>query len=416
MLFPHVAATAEEVEFRPWRPGTWLLLVVAAAIVGLGLGVSLNLFVDRGPLGAYEYHLWRWEADNLTQSLFARVGIGPDPSTADGEAAVRQYFKLTSEIGTASEAEQPDLALIDTLTNERAAYTHDVEAYVEKQIDEALTADGLQRQLPLFSSVGLTWPPVSFDLTSPPRLLVRSPRDKIERDGDTLLKPGLTLGDAEKIEDETTTDDEVTLVVSIGGLAAWPAIVSDDRSYDSLLDTAAHEWTHHYLAFYPLGRIFYSGQDGVTLNETTADIVGQAIGDQIRKEHPFTLPAGEDGNPPAGAAPTVDFNTEMHNLRVHVDQLLAQGKVADAEKAMDDERDYLAQHGINIRKINQAYFAFYGSYGTTAQSTNPIGPKVQQVWDLTKDVNLFLQNMREVTSVADLDATIARLQSGKLTP
>src|SRR5690606_30540501 len=106
---------------------------------------------------------------------------------------------------------------------------------------------GLQRRLPLFEGIAITWPPVNFELTEPPRLLVRSPRDTIRRSGDTLLKPDLSLRDIEKIEAETTSDRTVSIVISIGGIAAYPAIVRDDRSYDSILETAAHEWVHHYL-------------------------------------------------------------------------------------------------------------------------------------------------------------------------
>jgi hypothetical protein len=410
MMLPRPVGAAPEVELRPWRPGTWLLMVTAAALGGLLIGLAISLWFGRSRLEPYEYHLWRWEADNLTQIAFSRMGIGPDPNQAEGEAAIRQYFKITSEIGAASQAENPNLALLDTLENERASYTNDVQAAIERYIDEQVEEEGLQTALPLFSSMSMTWPPVSFELTSPPRLLVRSPRDIIKRDGDTLLKPGLSLRDAEKIEAETASDTESTLVVTIGGLAAYPAIVSDDRSYDSLLNTAAHEWTHHYLAFFPLGQDFYSGQDGIALNETTANVVGDHMGDLIRKAHPLALPVGADGNAPQGPAPTVDFNKEMHALRLKVDALLKDGKVDEAEKAMNDERDYLAQHGVTIRKLNQAYFAFYGSYGDSAASSDPIGPKVQQVWDLTQDVGVFLRNMREVSSVADLDKLISKLQ------
>jgi hypothetical protein len=416
MLFPRFVDAAPEVEYRPWRPSVWTLLLVGAAVLGLLLGLVLSLGYARGPVGPYEYHLWRWEADTVLGNVFSLAGISHEPSKAEGQAAIASYFKLTSEIETATNAANPDTSLIDALTNERAAYENDVETVIERYIDEAVTSDGLQRQLPLFSGVSLTWPPVSFKLTSPPRLLVTSPRDKIQREGDTLLEPGLSLAQAEKIEAETTNEDTVSLVVSIGGLAAYPAIVSDDRSYDSLLDTASHEWTHHYLAFYPLGQQWSKGGDALTLNETTANISGREIANLIRKAHPTALPAGQDGNPPAQPAPTVDYNAEMRALRVKVDGLLAQGKVSEAEQAMETEREFLAAHGITIRKINQAYFAFYGTYADTAASSNPIGPKIEQVWSLTKDVGLFLRNMREVTSVKDLDATIARLQSGKMLP
>jgi hypothetical protein len=304
---------------------------------------------------------------------------------------------------------QPDVALIDALANERAAYENDVERLIERYITQAVESAGLQRGMPLFSDARLTWPPVDFELTSPPRLLVRSPRDRIQRTGDTLLKNDLTLSDIEHIEDRTTDADTVSTVVNIGGLAAYPAIVREDRSYDSLLDTASHEWVHHYLAFYPLGERWGSGGDAEALNETTANIAGREIANLIRKAHPIQLPEGEDGRVPAGPAPTVDFNSEMRSLRLQVDQLLSEGKVQEAERTMEEKRQYLAEHGIYIRKLNQAYFAFYGTYADTAASSNPIGPKIERVWELTGDVGVFLRLMREVENAQELDQLLATL-------
>jgi hypothetical protein len=411
MFVPRPVHAAPSVEYRPWRPGLWTLVVVAAAVLGLSLGLLISAFASRGPLGPYEYHLWRWEADNLLNNAFARIGIGPDPDQTEGDLALRQYFKLTSQVRAASGATDPDLKLIETLTNERATYTNDVERVIERYIDQAVTSAGLQHELPLFTGISITWPPVDFELTSPPRLLVRSPRNKIVRAGDTLLKTGLSLRDIEKIESETDSRDTVSIVVSIGGLAAYPAIVNDDRSYDSLLDTTSHEWVHHYLAFFPLGQQWGNGGDAETLNETTANIAGREIANLIRKAHPMTFATGEDGGSPPAPAPTVDFNKEMRDLRLQVDALLKDGKVTEAETAMEDKRQFLADHGISIRKLNQAWFAFYGTYGDSPASSSPVGPKIEHVWDLTKDVGLFLTNMREVKSLADLDKTIARLEA-----
>lgn len=406
-------SAARTVEFRPWRPATWALIANGAGVVGITLGIALSLLWTRGPLGPYEYHLWKWEANTLLSSAFARAGIGPEPTDAEGLAALQSYFKLTSELRAQTEAATPDLNLIDTLTRERAVYESDVERIVERYIDEALTGAGLRRGLPLFTAVKLTWPPVDFRLTSPPQLLARSPRSVIKRDGDTLLKSGLTLREIEAIERRADTRDEVSLVVSIGGLAAYPAIIRDDRSFDSLLDTASHEWTHHYLAFFPLGQQWGTGGDAETLNETTANIAGRELANLIRKRHPITLPPGEDGRAPATPAPTVDFTKEMHDLRLRVDALLKDGKVVEAEAAMEATRRFLSDHGITIRKLNQAYFAFYGTYADTAASSNPVGPKIETVWQITKDVGLFLRAMREVKNVSDLDATIARLQAAR---
>ncbi|HEX6032099.1 MAG TPA: hypothetical protein VFY90_11775 [Tepidiformaceae bacterium] len=400
---------APSVEYNAWRPSAWAMVLIGALLGGLLVGVVATTFVLQGPLGKYEYHLWRWEANTLLNNVFARAGIGPEPDNAEGEQAVRQYFRMTSQLRAALNSPQPDTTLVDALANERTAYENDVERLVEGYVDEAVTSAGLQRGLPLFSGATLTWPPVDFELTSPPRLLVRSPRDRIERAGDTLLKNDLSLRDIEKIEDDTTDKDTVSIVVNIGGIAAYPAIVRDDRSYDSLLDTASHEWVHHYLAFYPLGEKWGDGGDSEALNETTANIAGREIANLIRKAHPLQLPPGEDGSAPAGQAPTVDFSAEMRALRQQVDQLLADGKVDEAEKAMEDKRQYLAQHGINIRKINQAYFAFYGTYADTPQSSNPIGPKIERVWELTGNVGAFLNLMREVENAQELDQLLAAL-------
>ena len=400
---------AGNVEYRPWKPPSWAILLIAAALTGTALGLSIAAFWPRGVVGSDEYQLWRWEANTLLDNVFARVGIGPSPNDQDGEAALKQYFTLTSQIRAVENTAEPDSAAIEALTNERATYENDVERLLERYIDEAVTAEGLQRRLPVFNSVKITWPPVDFELTNPPQLLVRSPRDEIKREGDTLLKNDLTLRDVEQLEDKTTTDDTVSIVVAIGGLAAYPAIVRDDRAFDSVLETASHEWVHHFLAFYPLGEQWGKGGDAETLNETTASIAGREIANVVRNAHPIVLEQGEDGRAPARPAPTVDFNEEMRSLRLQVDDLLKEGKVTEAEQLMEEKRIFLNENGYAIRKLNQAYFAFYGTYADSPQSSNPIGPKIEAVWEKTQDVGVFLRVMREVTSVSDLDKALAAL-------
>ncbi|MCC6381479.1 MAG: hypothetical protein IT304_03175 [Dehalococcoidia bacterium] len=400
-----------KVAFQPWRPHLLALVVTCAALVGILIGVAYTAFAARGPLAGQEYHLWRWEADHLLDNVFARLGIGPDPNDAQGEAAVRQYFRLTTEIRAAEAADPPNLQLIETLSNERANYGNDVEQLIERYINEAVRKEGLQRSLPLFGDVRFTWPPVDFELTSPPQVLVRSPRNVIRREGDSLLKPGLTLRDVERIEAVTSNADTVTLVVPIGGLAAYPAMVQDDRSYDAILDTASHEWAHHYLAFFPLGEQWGKGGDAETLNETTANVFGRELASLIRTAHPITLPADANGAAPAGPPVTVDFGKEMRQLRLDVDHLLSEGRIDQAEQLMEEKRKYLEAHGITIRKLNQAYFAFYGTYADTPASSNPIGPKIERVWELTQDVGSFMRVMREVTSTAALDRALAALEA-----
>ncbi|MGE0571301.1 MAG: hypothetical protein AB7H85_05805 [Dehalococcoidia bacterium] len=406
-------AAAGDVRFDPWRPQVWTLTGIAAVLLGLITGLLLALFIDRGTLADYRYHVWRWEADTLFSNVSARIGLAPEPDMAAAEEAVQNYFRITSELRGAMDQTPADAALVAALSNERGVYENDVERFIEGRIEDAVAAAGLQRSLPLFSEVRITWPPVDFELTTPPQLLVRSPRSEIKRDGDTLLKPGLTFEQVEQIEGRADDEDTVSIVVSIGGLAAYPAIVAANRTYDGLLDTTSHEWVHHYLAFYPLGQQWGKGGNAETLNETTANIAGREIARLVREAQPVALNPDEDGRRPARAgatAVTIDFNKEMRELRLEVDSLLADGKVEEAEAEMSAKRQFFEDNGIFIRKLNQAYFAFYGTYADSAASSNPVGPKIERVWELTGDVGRFLAVMRDVTNVEDLDEALAKLE------
>ena len=128
-----------------------------------------------------------------------------------------------------------------------------------------------------------------------------------------------------------------------------------------------------------------------------------------RELHPIDLPEGADGRAPPRERSSLVFSTEMRELRLAVDDLLAEGRVAEAEALMEERRLHLAEHGIFIRKINQAYFAFYGSYATLPQSSDPIGPKVERVWEETGDLLTFFSLVREIRTEAELDAILVRL-------
>ena len=396
------------VELRPWRPQLVLLATTAAATFTLGLTIALSLLLSAGALAGYEYSLWRWEAGNVTSSIFTLLGAGAEIDEAVEGERLAIYFRLTSTIRGELQAAEPDQTLLETLTNERALYENDVERIIEGYVADAVVEAGLKRPLPLFGGVKVLWPPVDMELTSPPQLLVRSPRDEIRRAGDTLLQADLGLDEIEQIEAQTDDEDTVSLVVAIGGLAAYPAIILEDRSYGSVLRLVAHEWVHHYLAFYPLGEAWGEG-DGTTLNETVAHVAAQEVARIARALHPVELEAELDGRAPSREHSLPDFEGEMRQLRLDVDALLEEGRVTEAEALMEERRQHLASHGIIIRKINQAYFAFYGSYASLPQSSDPIGPKVERVWEETGDLGEFLSLMREVQSVAHLDALLERL-------
>ena len=70
----------------------------------------------------------------------------------------------------------------------------------------------------------------------------------------------------------------------------------------------------------------------------------------------------------------------MHATRVVVDAMLASGKIDDAENYMEQRRQVFVNNGYFIRRLNQAYFAFYGAYADVpggAAGEDPVGPAVR---------------------------------------
>jgi hypothetical protein len=410
---PH-PARIDPVPISPqaWRPQVGWLTVIAGIMVGWLLLLGVRAVWQPGPFGEYRFSIWQWEAETLPSTFLRLVGFSPPHDAARADESIERFYSLTTEIRLELAEPSPDLLRLAVLEQQRRTYENTVERTIEDRIATVVSAAGLERNLPLFRRVSIVWPPVDIELTQPPRLLVRSPRDRIERLGDTLLQTDISLNTVQSIEAQADDADTVSLVVPIGGMAAYPAIVHEDSTYAGTVGTAAHEWVHHYLSFYPLGQSWGRDGDANTLNETTANVAEDAIRQLYFEHYPIDFPDGMDGRGPAPlTSDGFDFNAEMHALRVQVDQLLAEGKVTEAEHLMDEKRLDFIRHGYAIRKLNQAYFAFYGTYANTSASTDPIGPKVERVMQLTGSVDGFLAVMRDVTTVDELDRAIAVLEA-----
>jgi hypothetical protein len=109
----------------------------------------------------------------------------------------------------------------------------------------------------------------------------------------------------------------------------------------------------------------------------------------------------------ADQAPKFDFRKEMRETRQRADELLAQGKIDEAEHYMEQRRQVFVQNGHLIRKLNQAYFAFHGAYnadpgGSPAAGKDPVGPAVQQLRDRSASMGDFLRAMAGVQNFEDL--------------
>ncbi|MFZ1770455.1 MAG: hypothetical protein WAU00_14720, partial [Caldilinea sp.] len=195
------------------------------------------------------------------------------------------------------------------------------------------------------------------------------------------------------------------------GLGAYPTLVIDRAPLAWVLSTVAHEWVHNYLTLFPLGFNYSTTSDLTILNETVADIVGDEIGARVLELHYpelaqdlATRAAAVDAGETAPLA--FDFRKEMRHTREVVDQFLALGRVEDAEEYMEIRRLLFVENGYAIRTLNQAYFAFHGSYGTGAAATSPIGPKLEELRSLTPDVRTFLETVRSFITPEDLDKAL----------
>jgi hypothetical protein len=282
------------------------------------------------------------------------------------------------------------------------------EAVLQEQISATLADLGL-------TTGGQPLPPVLFHISPLPFNLVISPRDKIQQDAAISLVPDLSVDQQNTLENRVDSALNVSsLVVPVGGIGSYPTMVMRTTALDWLSDTIAHEWTHNWLTLQPLGLNYETSPELRTMNETTASIAGHEIAVVVLKHYYPELAAGTliqvISVPINSAQAGFNFNAEMHTTRVHVDELLAQGMITDAETYMEQRRLFFWQNGFAIRKLNQAYFAFYGAYADTPggpAGEDPVGPVVRILRAQSATLADFLKTIARMDSFQQLQAAIS---------
>jgi hypothetical protein len=283
------------------------------------------------------------------------------------------------------------------------------EAVLQEQISATLAEQGL-------TTGGQPLPPVLFHITPLPYNLVISPRNKIEQEASISLIPDLSVDQQIALEYQVDSNLDVSsLVVPVGGIGTYPTMVMRTTALDWLANTIAHEWTHNWLTLQPLGLNYDTTPELRTMNETTASITGQEISVLVLKRYYPELAvkytAQTISQPLAPAPATFDFNNEMHITRVQVDELLAQGTITEAEDYMEQRRLVFWQNGYPIRKLNQAYFAFYGAYANVpggAAGEDPVGPAVRALRAQSASLADFLKTIARMSSFQQLQAAISK--------
>ncbi len=277
------------------------------------------------------------------------------------------------------------------------------EAILAEQLATLLHREGL-------TFLGYPIPPVNLRLTAMPNLLVVSPRDRIVQQATLPLQADLTADEMDRIERRVDGAFNVSsLVVPLGGLALYPAMIMETPSLPYLTEAIAHEWTHHWLFLWPLGW-FYDRPEARTINETAADLVGKALGQAwLARFYPDALPppAADTTLPSAQPEerPVFHFGRELAKTRTVVERLLSRGEIRRAELYMEARRRVFLEHGYVIRKLNQAYFAFYGAYAAeegAAGVEDPIGPRVRRLWEQSPSLRAFLFRIALITDLAGL--------------
>jgi hypothetical protein len=388
-----------------------------AALGGLALFGGWALYDTLGPDNAPEraasehgYNLVGWEIEHFPEKWLYKLQhvFGGGPSEEDRNDAICEYFKTAAEINSTQEPDPEAEKRLAELENE-------VEDAIEGRATAILEDQKLTLEPPLFSKLGLVFPPVDFEIDGTPRVLAISPRDRIELQDAYLLEPDIPLPEVEQIEHDAESANAdgrgvSSLIIRTGGFSSYPSVVFEDASYESLIETVFHEWLHSYLIFYPLGQGYFGSSETRTLNESVANIGGKELA-RLYFERYGTLDqaCGAQPSPSATPAPTpagFDFTSEMRALRRQVEEMLAQGQVEEAEALMAAKRDEFQAKGVYIRRLNQAYFAFHGFYADSPGSIDPIGPKLQSLLERAGSPGEFVRRASALTTRADLDSLL----------
>ncbi len=369
--------------------------------------------------GKNEYNLAAWEARNLPSKWLYELGsiFRSSRDQSEQNADIARFIELTRQIDALEGAALLSDAEAERLQERRRERDHlenRVEATIESRISTLLKDEGLTRSLPILPDI--IWPPVDFEFTDSPQSLAISPRDRIILQESRLLREDLSAAEIEEIEAEVLRRDNLSArAFPTSGIGAYPTILDYSSSYRRIVEVAIHEWVHNYLFFRPLGFNYYDNNDLQTMNETVADLVAHELVAIVVERWPEPIidqtTAGETAAS-SPAAQDIDVGAELRQLRREVELLLDIGLIEAAEELMEQRRQELAARGVNIRNINQAYFAFTNLYAGQAgnpAAVNPIGPKIDELRRLSDSLGHFIAIVGSLTSLEQLDRALADL-------
>lgn len=375
----------------------------------------------------FNYVNWTLEA-MLGKNVESAIKAPAYMTVAEQRDIVFEYFRIVRWVNQTSrkieriyadpnisdpgQAAAEDNRILAILKGEEQSLKPLAESVIQYQVSTLVAEMGL-------GLGGQPVPPVLYHSTRLPEALVISPRNIIRQEYNISLVPELTTQREAQLEEDVEKAANVSaLVVPIGGVGVYPTMVMNTTDLNWLAEVVAHEWTHNFLTLRPLGMLYDATPELRTVNETTASLAGTEIGlAVIRRYYPELVPTEEQeetsqpARPPAPEDPNAfNYRREMRKTRVQADALLAEGKIEEAEAYMEERRIFFWDHGYQIRRLNQAYFAFYGAYndrpGGGAAGEDPVGPLVQRLREQSSSLADFLNRISWVTSFEGLEELV----------
>ncbi len=409
-----------------------LLLISAAIFTYSNPPLTDQIEKVRAHTRDLEFNYITWTANaTLLKIRAASIGL---PHTLDREAqkqAVMEYLRATQSVlekeyalkqvysdAAITDKEAASMALraeLNTLYERQHELAPLAEAVLQEQISQILA----ELNLSVFNQ---PVPNVLYHATPLPYALIVSPRDRIEQVANISIHTEITIDQQATLE--TAVDENLntsSLVVPIGGVGVYPTMVMRSTDLSWILNTIAHEWTHNYLTLRPLGFLYTKTPELRTINETTASIAGDEIGmlalerfypELVTASHPTVgLISAPLDHPEPGdfLRPPFDYRAEMNETRTTVDALLKDGKIEEAEAYMEARRLVFLKNGYLLRKINQAFFAFFGAYADSpggAAGEDPVGPAVRELRAQSDSLADFINTISWVNDFSDLQKLV----------
>ena len=354
--------------------------------------------------GPDAFSIVSWEIRHIPlkwSHLLWEMFPGNKPSDHERILIVEEYLRLTRQINKEKSLLERGVKQNKYDSNQESShviqltYRRDgLKARAEEAIEAAISSVAHKQDLGL--TLGMLFPPVDISLDSPPHILVTSPRNEIKLADKHLIRADITGTRKQEIERLVEKDPNISaLVDNLSGLGTYPALVSDEHELRQIFRTSAHEWLHNYWFLRPFGQRMWDSQEMYTLNETAADIAGDEIGDLA-----FSNFGGDLSDPGNKYLTNTDYQSQaatiLKKTRQKVEILLNENKITEAEAHMKSQWWRLKLSGYNIRKINQAFFAFRGNYATSSSSTSPIGDELKEYREFFPNPGTFIRSISKI--------------------